>query len=794
MKLFRINKIAVLSVLLLLFACSDELVYQVGASEDENTEGVYFPLQLGYSNEFNGLELDPEDDTFVEVIIKRSKEETSVESVPFELKTSHDGIFTLSDISFEEGQTETKAILDFSDAEIGVDYFCNIVISDPAYVSIYGNKRTALGVSLVRASWRQVVGSDGETLGRWRDDMLSLYGVKNFAEREIEVFERVDKPGVYRLYNVYDADYLARCVNRKVEDVKNNWRETSIVINASDPDKVWIAQQDMGIVLNLTEGWMSISSYTPEGNSSLTDADGYGKLKDGVITFPKGGIICYLENKIGSAYVENQFEQFRLSLPGVKQLDLSCEVSVSEPVNGNVEVDVNLGADVSHVDYAYFEGRLSEEDANLKSVDMVAGLIEVETIAESANFVKSFEKTGLYTIVANVYDADGALLKYTYSNFGYILNGDNKDVVLSLGIDMTDRFAPDSLTKANSAHPWVYGQDIEYATYAFVKTKTLKCVTKAQIIEGVKKKGNEFSHEELKLINGQGISFLLKDLHAATDYTLLVYAYNGFVYQLFQAEATTEGDYNILNDYFTFNDIASMSSKEEVFKSWNVWAVDHNDKENPNRQKLGTWTFSDDAQDENSRDFISLVGIVLHDKIKTVTKWEYYNGYVFSLGAQELGRFSTPSAEIYLKYYPIAADNNTLYEKEELTMLGGLVSDGYMAFVSNPEVSKEIKCNGVLIGVFYDGDFETPKSNIAWYSSIILQDPAVAEPLPLAESDYKQALYEMSKKMRNADNLVELRGIERVKAIIDEVNNDKIKNLVSGQLKLTSMPQAKQVK
>ncbi len=794
MKLFRINIIAVLSAFLALFACSDEVVYQPGAGEDENTEGVYFPLQLGYSNEFNGLELDPEDDTFVEVVIKRTKIETSVESVPFELKTSHEGIFTLSEISFAEGQTETTAILDFSDAEIGVDYYCNIIISDPSYVSIYGNKRSTLGVSLVRASWKQVLGPNGETLGKWREDMFNLYGVNGFAEREVEVFEREDKPGVYRLYNVYDADFLGQCINKNPADLQNNWREASIVIDASDPNKVWIAQQDMGIILNNTEGWMSMSSYTPEGHSSFADADSYGTLQDGIITFPKGGIICYLENKIGAAFVENQFEQFRLILPGVKQLDLSCELSVSEPESGNVKIDIQMGADVARVGYAYFEGRLSAEEVNLKSIDMQAGLIEAETITESAIFDKSFEKTGLYTLVANVYDAEGSLVEYTFSNFGYILNGDSKDVVLSLGVDMTDKFAPDSLTKENSAHPWIYGEDIEYATFAFVKTKTLRGLTEEQIIEDVKKKGNEFDEDQLKLINGDGISFLVRGLHAATDYTLLVYAYNGFVSQIFEAEATTEGVYNILNDYFTFNDIARMSSKQEVIKSWNVWAVNHNDKKNKNRQNLGTWTFSDDAQDENSRDYISLDGIALHDKVKPITKWEYYNGYVFSLGSQELGMFTTPNADIYLKYYPLAADDNVLFEQEEFTMLGGLADEGYMAFVSNPEVSTKFECNGVLIGVFYEDNYQNPTSNFAWYSNILLQDPAVAEPMPQVVSQYKQELYEMSKKMRNADNFVELRGLERIKSIIDEANSSKIKNLVSGQLELTAMPEAKQVK
>ncbi len=785
--------LVILATLFLHTSCKEEITYLPGTLEDQETEGVYFPLQTGYTNELVGLEFDTDDATQIEIKVSRTNMETSVDAVPFELDASHEGIFELSDITFAEGQTETTAILDFSKAEIGVEYTCNIVISDPKYVAVYGNKRTSLHVSLLVATWVQVVGANGETLGRWREDMLNMYKVNRFAEREIEIFEREDKPGIYRMNNIYDGAFLAECVNLDPSLVQNNWREASIIINASNPDKVFIEQQDMGYILNNQEGWISMSSHTPEGHSSFADAAKYGTLKDGVITFPKDGIVCYLENLYGRAYIENQFSMFRVMLPGVKEIDLSCVVKVGEPTGGKVNVDIAIGEDVMRVEYAYFEGRLTADEVNLKSIEMDSDITPVATITSDMNFDQSFEKTGLYTLVANVYGSNGVLAGSSYSNFGYIVNGDSKDVILSLGVDLTDKYISAGLTKENAAFPWIYGEDIEYAHYYFVKSRSVEGLTEREIIDEIVDYGISFDEEELEQINTEGLSFTIDNLHAASEYVLYVYAYNGYVHSLFEASVTTEGVYNILNEVFHFNHLGKIQDKENLFKLWNVWAVNHNDRENQNRQHLGSWTFSELEDVSIGKDIINLKGISLDEVLDDDITWEYYNGYILSHKAQKIGSFNSESGVYYLKYIPIDYLSGYLFEETDYTMIGGMVDDGYIAFVNNPAVDDEVNSNGILIGVYEDEECTSPVSNKGLYYDIILQDPNVEAPPMENVKAYTAELHELAAKMKNPNNYVELRGVERAKYFIDQTNKKKMKNLATKKLNLVSMPNAKQI-
>lgn len=56
--------------------------------------------------------------------------------------------------------------------------------------------------------WNLVTGPKGETKGKWRDDILSsAYGIPNrYGEGEVEIYERDDNPGYYRISNVYSAE------------------------------------------------------------------------------------------------------------------------------------------------------------------------------------------------------------------------------------------------------------------------------------------------------------------------------------------------------------------------------------------------------------------------------------------------------------------------------------------------------------------------------------------------------------------------------------------------------------
>ena len=124
-------------------------------------------------------------------------------------------------------RSETTFQVSFPDAEIGTTYSCNIQIEDKKYAFIYGEKASGVSFSVTRVKWNLVTGPKGETKGKWRDDILSsAYGIPNrYGEGEVEIYERDDNSGYYRISNVYSAEYLASLLNMSPSEVSGNRSE-----------------------------------------------------------------------------------------------------------------------------------------------------------------------------------------------------------------------------------------------------------------------------------------------------------------------------------------------------------------------------------------------------------------------------------------------------------------------------------------------------------------------------------------------------------------------------------------
>ena len=74
-------------------------------------------------------------------------------TVPVTVTGSEDAIFSASEISFDDGATETTFQVSFPDAEIGTTYSCNIQIEDKKYAFIYGEKASGVSFSVTRVKW-----------------------------------------------------------------------------------------------------------------------------------------------------------------------------------------------------------------------------------------------------------------------------------------------------------------------------------------------------------------------------------------------------------------------------------------------------------------------------------------------------------------------------------------------------------------------------------------------------------------------------------------------------------------
>ena len=160
--------ILAVSVLALLSAgCAEEPVYTPGEEEDPDNYGVYFPNQTTATE----LVLLTSEATEATDTICRTRDTDAI-LVPVVVESSEEGIFELDPIVFGPGEKETEFTVSFDKAEEGKEYSCVIRIEDPKYVSVYGKRSTTLSISVVRADWTLVTGPNGETKGKWRDNVI----------------------------------------------------------------------------------------------------------------------------------------------------------------------------------------------------------------------------------------------------------------------------------------------------------------------------------------------------------------------------------------------------------------------------------------------------------------------------------------------------------------------------------------------------------------------------------------------------------------------------------------------
>ena len=159
--------------------------------------------------------------------------------------------------------------------------------------------------------------TDGFLMSDWELDDVTV---------ACDVYEEDKTPGLYMITGFQlelcaafygtDAETL-----RPYEGEDGNWFNAQIVIDATNPEAVTIAQQPYGIYTNSTYQYAIIFSVAP------------GTLADGAITFPaKGLAIGYSGN--GKAYYANPNGTFKITLPETPAPTLSI------PATGTIKKDL----------------------------------------------------------------------------------------------------------------------------------------------------------------------------------------------------------------------------------------------------------------------------------------------------------------------------------------------------------------------------------------------------------------------------------------------------------------------
>lgn len=536
-----------------LVSCVEEETHAPGEMDAENCYGVYFPAQTGVGD----LQIEPDDPTTLTFIARRTNPRGTI-NVPVKIKSNYP-VFTIDEIEFKDGESTAEVVVHFPSAKIATTYECTLVLEGDEYVSKYSANPTHISFSVTRVKWNDVVGPNGETYGRWRDGIFpEWFAVTNpNLERNITLQERDDMPGYYRTFDVYSESYMGEMFNANMSSICVSQHYT--YIDATDPEKVWIPTFKTGAIMSPQYGMMSVGSYVVENSNDFDPsiASVYGTLKDGVIEFPYGSLEMKLETM--GWYPTNSAGLHRIILPGyrAKEYELAVLPGVSDQY-GNLAVNVTMGSDITSVRLAVFEGTLVESVVGEKAGLIAAGADEegigdVITVNRSSAVDYSFDKTGVYTVVAAGFDISGNHSATESASFGYLKAGDDANkVILSSGLICSDKYASEGLTSKNSLEIYISGKNIQRlhaGLYSKDKWVGNEEKVKMEITE------SQMNKASLDLVNGSGLALKQGYLVPGTEYVLVIKAYNGYREEFFVSEAKTAGEWDARLAEYDLSDV-----------------------------------------------------------------------------------------------------------------------------------------------------------------------------------------------------------------------------------------------
>ncbi len=669
----------------------NELPNPYGEMEDPNNYGVYFPTQTSSTN----LQLEAKDPAQVVYRVRRTNVLDPIivptvitVTVGDEEIANPESIFKVEPIAFDSGEEESKFKVSFENAEVGKEYSVNIRVEDPKYISIYGEKETGISFTVLRANWKSL------GIGKWRDDIISsMYGgiTNPNAEIDVEIYEREDLPGYFRM-QAFSGDLVYALFGQRLE-TEGNWT----VIDASDPDAVWLPRQSTGLQINSSDGVINIASNVDKIFSMDASENAYGTYKDGIITFPVQGILANLPGYSATGwYAVNSNGLHRIILPGYREYDYSVTFTKGEAYSGVLNADVVLGEDVDKICYKIYEGTLDEAQVSLNAQDLDSGkeTFDGEMTASGTLAIRGLN-SGKYTLVACTYaNGSNEMRGYGSMSFGFIAEGDERPIVLHFGLEATDEYAGVGVNTDNSARLYLYGEEIESLKMSIVRTARISGVDMREYVETV---GTEFTAEQLSQVNGGHYSTMITSLNGNSEYTLILLANNGYVSEVLTTTYTTTGTFNPLIESYSYMDFLSKNpgKADMLSKSYSLYGVNLMDEE-PELRRIGSVTLMDDTENDvyNSSEIIDYIRVkgmtgltfdngetgILAPFIPGTSGLSLYKGQ-FGLYAQGSAIGTIGGSDVMCGFVP--AEDLNIYTG--LGMYVGAVADGYYAVVPNPD-------------------------------------------------------------------------------------------------------------
>lgn len=280
-----LNKLAyALCAVALLSSCDDDDEYSRGEYPLDGYENISLPGTVN-------IEIEPTEPTTYTVEVSRVNTEGEA-TMPVEITDNTDDVFTVEPVVFKDGESKSVMTINFPNAEVGKSYHLALKVTDKNFTSPY-DQANYLDLTVSRVKWNNVGyvnDEEGNIYCEYYDDfMTGLYGISGDLTTYIQVQERDDKPGYFRLVDPYRA--YAKAMGSYDEDGAPHY----MYIDATDPKKVYMPSLfDSGMTLDPNYGSLimwDMAGYYLARNDEASAAQYYGKYENGRITYPKGALL-----------------------------------------------------------------------------------------------------------------------------------------------------------------------------------------------------------------------------------------------------------------------------------------------------------------------------------------------------------------------------------------------------------------------------------------------------------------------------------------------------------------------
>ncbi len=707
-----------------LFSCKENEPYEWAEGDVAGCYGVYFPAQEAAGSHT----LDPTQDPEATFTVKRTNTDGAI-TVPVVATYSEDGIFTMTPVQFENGQSETTFTISFPDAADGTTYKASFEIQDPQYASKYNSNPIAIDYSVLRVSWNEFAGPDGKsslvtfTEGWWdeeHDVHIKYYEVSGVRYCKIDGAETCD-------YVYSDGSKCKGGIWGNGNDFEFTWDPKTNKINV--PKQVMYTHSSYGFVYVygwyeyfISDGGYSASTWTGADNFYANNGANYPQSYYDA----NGGFYFNLKYHVPGVggWTPDTFDVVGIA-SGYTRVDYSIELRSSETSEGVMPVALKLGADVAKVKYAVYEGTLSATQISNKAAGITDGSeanVSEYVPVEGQNVIGvTLEKTGVYTLVAVTFDASGEAHESASVEFDYVAKGDEVPVDVHCGLAVTDKYTPEGYTSENSLEYYIYGKDlkdVKVGIFSQFDMSDVQACVKALM------ESKSVSASVLAEINDKGVTDIASGLSPGTTYYLLVWASNGYESDIVSAIATTNGDpfpVYMKYTYASYDKEFEPKSESVLFGTYNLYGIDTYGKLGM-REYLGKAVIADSSTPDEGPDdygyndeYITIKGLggpaCVEAKVDDTMEFDLYAGCFYNAAATTVDG----NTEIY----SFALGDGKYYKAAYVTY-GIPVLDGYYAIVSTSKYYSNYNFCGYG---FYNPEVDEEYIFAAYYDYLLV-DPA----------------------------------------------------------------------